>query len=108
MLVQTGRQLIPTPRALQLAPGRRVKVRWVAEKPFHRQGSAKGYAIRRFFYGGFDGGYGLKNQILSNNINEAWRRDRDSNPGSARTDNGFRDRRIRPLCHLSASGVNGG
>lgn len=34
-----------------------------------------------------------------------WRRDRDSNPGSARTDNGFRDRRIRPLCHLSASGV---
>ncbi len=34
-----------------------------------------------------------------------WRRDRDSNPGSAHTDNGFRDRRIRPLCHLSASGV---
>jgi site-specific DNA recombinase len=31
-----------------------------------------------------------------------WRRDRDSNPGSAQTDNGFRDRRIRPLCHLSA------
>ena len=31
-----------------------------------------------------------------------WRRDRDSNPGSACTDNGFRDRRIRPLCHLSA------
>ena len=30
-----------------------------------------------------------------------WRRDRDSNPGSACTDNGFRDRRIRPLCHLS-------
>ena len=33
-----------------------------------------------------------------------WRRDRDSNPGSAQTDNGFRDRRIRPLCHLSAAG----
>jgi hypothetical protein len=33
---------------------------------------------------------------------EVWRRDRDSNPGSACTDNGFRDRRIRPLCHLSA------
>ena len=32
---------------------------------------------------------------------EVWRRDRDSNPGSAQTDNGFRDRRIRPLCHLS-------
>ncbi len=32
-----------------------------------------------------------------------WRRDRDSNPGSAQTDNGFRDRRIRPLCHLSAA-----
>jgi site-specific DNA recombinase len=34
-----------------------------------------------------------------------WRRDRDSNPGSAQTDNGFRDRRIRPLCHLSVSCV---
>ena len=37
-----------------------------------------------------------------------WRRDRDSNPGSAQTDNGFRDRRIRPLCHLSAVGIVGG
>lgn len=30
-----------------------------------------------------------------------WRRKRDSNPRSARTDNGFQDRRIRPLCHSS-------
>ena len=30
-----------------------------------------------------------------------WRRGRDSNPRSAQTDNGFQDRRIRPLCHLS-------
>ncbi len=29
-----------------------------------------------------------------------WRGDRDSNPGNARTFNGFQDRRIRPLCHL--------
>ena len=29
-----------------------------------------------------------------------WRGDRDSNPGTALTVNGFQDRRIRPLCHL--------
>ncbi len=31
-----------------------------------------------------------------------WRRDRDSNPGNARALNGFRDRPVRPLRHLSA------
>ncbi len=31
-----------------------------------------------------------------------WRRDRDSNPGKACTLNGFRDRPVRPLRHLSA------
>ena len=36
-----------------------------------------------------------------------WRRDRDSNPGWACTHNGFRDRPVRPLRHLSA-GVCGG
>ena len=45
---------------------------------------------------------------LLNDFNVEWRRDRDSNPGSAQTDNGFRDRRIRPLCHLSAVGIIGG
>ena len=34
-----------------------------------------------------------------------WRRGRDSNPRSAQTDNGFQDRRIRPLCHLSLRGI---
>jgi hypothetical protein len=29
------------------------------------------------------------------------RRDRDSNPGSACADNGFRDRPVQPLWHLS-------
>ena len=36
-----------------------------------------------------------------------WRRDRDSNPGWAQTHNGFRDRPVRPLRHLSALGVMG-
>ena len=34
-----------------------------------------------------------------------WRRDRDSNPGWALTHNGFRDRPVRPLRHLSALSV---
>ena len=34
-----------------------------------------------------------------------WRRGRDSNPRSEQTDNGFQDRRIRPLCHLSVYGI---
>ena len=33
-----------------------------------------------------------------------WRRDRDSNPGNPCRLNGFRDRPIRPLWHLSATG----
>ena len=37
--------------------------------------------------------------------NGGWRRDRDSNPGEAHTPNGFRDRPVRPLRHLSASVV---
>src|ERR1035438_3842678 len=32
---------------------------------------------------------------------EDWRRGRDSNPRDAYAPNGFQDRRIRPLCHLS-------
>ena len=31
-----------------------------------------------------------------------WRRDRDSNPGYPQRHNGFRDRPVRPLRHLSA------
>ena len=42
----------------------------------------------------------LRVQFLS-----VWRRDRDSNPGWAHTHNGFRDRPVRPLRHLSASVV---
>gem|GEM_PF-4116198 len=34
------------------------------------------------------------------------RRKRDSNPRSGRPDNGFQDRRIRPLCHFSAAKVD--
>ncbi len=34
------------------------------------------------------------------------RRKRDSNPRSARADNGFQDRRIRPLCHSSGRKSN--
>ena len=34
------------------------------------------------------------------------RRKRDSNPRSARTDNGFQDRRIRPLCHSSGRKIS--
>ena len=34
---------------------------------------------------------------------QIWRRDRDSNPGWAKAHNGFRNRRLRPLSHLSAS-----
>ena len=33
---------------------------------------------------------------------EKWRRDRDSNPGNCCQLNGFRDRPVRPLRHLSA------
>ena len=33
-----------------------------------------------------------------------WRRERDSNPRDRCRPNGFQDRRIRPLCHLSARG----
>ena len=40
--------------------------------------------------------------IKSSRINGIWRRDRDSNPGWACTHNGFRDRPVRPLRHLSA------
>ena len=32
-----------------------------------------------------------------------WRRGRDSNPRDAYAPNGFQDRRIRPLCHLSVA-----
>ena len=39
---------------------------------------------------------GEKSQISN------WRRGRDSNPRDAHASNGFQDRRIRPLCHLSA------
>lgn len=34
-----------------------------------------------------------------------WRRDRDSNPGTPQRVNGFRDRPVRPLRHLSATVV---
>ena len=35
-----------------------------------------------------------------------WRRERDSNPRSLlQTLNGFQDRRIQPLCHLSVSKI---
>ena len=33
---------------------------------------------------------------------DKWRRERDSNPRYVCTYNGFRDRHIQPLCHLSA------
>ena len=37
-------------------------------------------------------------------VQVAWRRERDSNPRDARAPNGFQDRRIQPLCHLSVTG----
>jgi hypothetical protein len=37
-----------------------------------------------------------------------WRQGRDSNPGSAETLNGFRDRPIRPLWHLAVREYSGG
>ena len=37
-------------------------------------------------------------------LREGWRRDRDSNPGWGHPHNGFRDRPVRPLRHLSAAG----
>ena len=36
-----------------------------------------------------------------------WRRDRDSNPGYSCEHNGFRDRPVRPLRHLSAVEIAG-
>jgi hypothetical protein len=43
---------------------------------------------------------------LSIFINVIWRRDRDSNPGWACTHNGFRDRPVRPLRHLSTEAAD--
>ncbi len=34
-------------------------------------------------------------------IRLGWRRERDSNPRDPCGPNGFQDRRVRPLCHLS-------
>ncbi len=36
---------------------------------------------------------------------QEWRRGRDSNPRRTCILNGFRDRRIQPLCHLSIAGI---
>ena len=38
-------------------------------------------------------------------LHKIWRRGRDSNPRTAEAVNGFQDRRIRPLCHLSIKPV---
>lgn len=37
-------------------------------------------------------------------VRRIWRREGDSNPRDARAPNGFQDRRIQPLCHLSVTG----
>jgi hypothetical protein len=41
-------------------------------------------------------------------IRLSWRRERDSNPRDPCGPNGFQDRRVRPLCHLSIVSVDVG
>ena len=41
-------------------------------------------------------------QMKITSLCRRWRKDRDLNPGGAFTPTGFRDRRIKPLCHPSA------
>ena len=43
------------------------------------------------------------NQMIQ--LSRFWRRERDSNPWTANAVNGFRDRPVRPLRHLSVFGV---
>jgi HipA-like protein len=45
--------------------------------------------------------FGLLQMKTTPRLKEKWRRGRDSNPGRGMPLNGFQDRRIRPLCHLS-------
>lgn len=43
-------------------------------------------------------------RVTGTGYERLWRRERDSNPRDARAPNGFQDRRIQPLCHLSVVG----
>ena len=43
----------------------------------------------------------IKKDTRNTSVLEIWRRERDSNPWTANAVNGFRDRPIRPLWHLS-------
>src|ERR1035437_6631579 len=47
--------------------------------------------------------YGETVFAVTKAASEDWRRGRDSNPRDACAPNGFQDRRIRPLCHLSVA-----
>lgn len=42
--------------------------------------------------------------VTGTGFERLWRRERDSNPRDAHAPNGFQDRRIQPLCHLSVVG----
>lgn len=43
-------------------------------------------------------------RVTGTGCERLWRRERDSNPRDAHAPNGFQDRRIQPLCHLSVVG----
>lgn len=43
-------------------------------------------------------------RVTGTGYERLWRRERDSNPRDAHAPNGFQDRRIQPLCHLSVVG----
>lgn len=67
-----------TPRFLSSAPSQGSNSSFAAEKSPHPKGTQAWHS--------------------------PWRRERDSNPRDARAPNGFQDRRIQPLCHLSVVG----
>ena len=66
------------PRFLSSAPSQGSNPSSAAEKSPHPKGTQARYSL--------------------------WRRERDSNPRDAHAPNGFQDRRIQPLCHLSVVG----
>ena len=48
-------------------------------------------------------GKGASGHVAPGADTSSWRRERDSNPRDAHAPNGFQDRRIQPLCHLSVT-----
>ncbi len=63
-------------------------------------------AVEPYGFSSLAGRYSMRKHGVRGSI-MYWRRGRDSNPGYRLTrHNGFRDRRIQPLCHLSAKSRN--